>query len=193
MDSLKHLESLTLSKRVVDLFTDLVELLCRLGSRCDNIKRLELNQINGERDEIYGSIKSFQRIQSLVLETFVLKCDQLASLVEPLPLLRNLQVRLIGSSADWPFVHMFPLKCPSLEKLTISTVCFGIHFEAFTILRFFDDFNDCTQTRNVEIQVESCDETIGKFTKDQIIWRNKLVRCCDSNGKKIAKTFSGFG
>lgn len=61
VDSLKYLESLALSFLAVNFFADIVELLNRFASQCKNIKHLRLY------DEILETIKSFKRIESLLI------------------------------------------------------------------------------------------------------------------------------
>lgn len=176
LNTFKHLESLALAHSPVYRFTDVNKLLHCLGSRCENIKHLKLYQICGGDEKFYEAIETFQRIESLHLTFFhLLNYDRLESMVERLPSLRHLHIGLYDDNINWSFVVMIISKCPLLETLTISAEHINCQFDIFTNVRFFDHFNDSTQMRNCEITVKCEDEIVGTITKDQIIWRNKLV------------------
>lgn len=67
-------------------------------------------------------------------------------------------------------------KCPSLEKLNIAAENINCDIETFSTSKFFDDFKDCIQMRNVAIEIRLSDQIIGTITRHEIVWRNKLVQ-----------------
>lgn len=187
VDSLKHLESFALSFKEANYFTDVIELLHRLASQCKNIKHLKLYHIDGGYDEIFEAIQSFKCIENLVIATYDLQGDSIASLVEHLPFLCHLHIRVYPCRVGWEIILKVLSNCPSLEKLTIVSDL-DCDFETLATAQFFYSFIDCIQIRNVTIEVKS-DQIIGTITKNQIVWRNRVVRWMGFAANK----FNGLG
>lgn len=162
VNSLKHLESLTLS--VIDyLYVDFVELLQRLASGCKNIKHLALFEIPDDF-RLIEAVQSFENIERLELQISYDSLDVIESLVEHLPFLCDLQIVSLEANFHTSFLLSLLRKCPSLENITVDTY----HLEEFRTQQFFDEFIKTMQKPNVKIQ-------IGSITKNELIWQNEVV------------------
>lgn len=194
VNSLKHLESLALSFLALDYFTDAVELLYRLVPQCSNIKHLKLYQIFAidTYNEIFETIGLFKRIESLVITMITLEThlyDSIVTLVENLPLLRHLHVGMYAREVDWSFILVVISKCLSLEKISINSEDLSCDFETLSNHQFFYDFKNCIKTRNVTIEVIFFDQIICTITKNQVVWRNKIVYWVGYNpSKSLSRT-----
>lgn len=159
--SMKHLESFYLKSNFS--LTDRCELLRRLGSKCKNIKHLELYLHRNETEDPHPFlvIPFFEQIESLTL------------------VLRWMEYENPNENKVWSSILELLPKCQSLKKiiinLNISTAC----VEAFGTARFFSHFVRCIQMRNISLKLRyqcySTIEDIGKVTRNEVIWRNKLV------------------
>ena len=177
--SMKHLEFLALSS-VAFRFTDRYELLRQLGSKCENIKHLELCLTTtdcGDND-LYTAIRSFARIESLTIAAPYIHHHSIVSLVEHLPFLRHLEINknfYCRSVIDWSFVLTLLEKSQSLEKLTINSPNNQECIEIFGTVDFFNRFIGCMQMRNVKLEVIQKENIVGMITRNQVTWRNKLM------------------
>lgn len=86
--------------------------------------------------EIFMAIESFPRIEKFRITIFEkrVKYSLIESLVSNLRVLRHLYVGVYLEIIDWEFVSMVILKCPSLEKFTISIELMGHELEVFSIV-----------------------------------------------------------
>lgn len=168
-DSLKHLKSLSL-----DIDNDYQILIERLGLVCKNIKHLGLTSRYEQRYSIgmVGAIRQFDTIESLSLTRSKYN-NRIELIVEFLPNLRELQL-----SMDLPRSNAFLLellrKCLSLERITME---FRTEAEPrfFVNLEFFDEIRKTMRKPNGKIEFKSGQQVIGFVTKQQIVWRNKLL------------------
>lgn len=176
IDSLKYLESLALSSDI-NPFIDWNELLPRLASQCKHIKHLKLYQFYPYDDQ-FMAIKSFERLDSLLLASHDFEYVDWNAIIDCLPILNHLHIKMLDNrQRNWSFVLMLLEKSPYLEKLTISCNFSGFDFEFLSTVQCFPDFKNCMQTQcnNVVIEIKCCEKMIGRITKNEVIWRNKLT------------------
>lgn len=180
-DRLKHVESFGLSSHV-GVFMDFKELLRRLSTECKSIRHLKLYDIDGGDPELFDIIRSFGNIETLTLALTEFG-DEIEFLVEHLPFLCELDVAVHTSDGDWSFVSVLLRKCSKLQKLTINGDADYAETEIFGTSEFYEEFIGSIQNPNVKMEIKSKNEIVGRITKDEVVWRNKLVRWtgCDEN------------
>lgn len=156
------------------------EILYRLAQRCKSIKHLALYKIDGD-DEAFEVIRLFECIECLKITVFnVVNRDSIISLVQSFSLLRHLDIGLDDTEINSSFVLALLSKCSRLEKFSVGFNYLCYDFGFFTSAEFFNDFRECIQMRNVTVEVFCTGNyhyvMVGMITKDQVVWRNKLVR-----------------
>lgn len=184
--SIRHLESLALSSNV-DVFMDLTELMHRVLVECKSIKHLKLYDIDADDMEMFHIIQSFEKIESLAIA-----CNDFGNeiyvTVEHLPFLRDLDIALrVLEDIDWTFALELLRKCPTLERLTVAGDAGDGKIEMFGTDRFYTQFMDTVQSRNIHLTVKFRDQIIGRISRHEVTWRNKLMRWtgCNENSSNF--------
>lgn len=170
--SLRHVESLALT-----ISNTSTRLFQRLSVSCMNIKHLEFKVPDDERlgHALIDALSSLENIESFALEQHKYN-DEVELMLEKLPKLRHLHVK-IRKSTSHTIILVWLHKCPLLERITIADRhSFGDQHAAFPVnLKFFAEFRDATQNRHVRVEFQENTQIIGYISRDEIVWRNKLV------------------
>lgn len=154
---------------------NLTELLTRMSANCKNIKRLELDFF----DHYFSTEKTctFDQVDTLTLSN--LKCHEtFESIIEFLPNLRWLfQLYNIQNPTSAQILSILR-KCKRLERFAIkSNIPFdqneenGCKFNS----NFHNLFIETVGNQQLKIEFHEYGEIIGHITRDEIVWRDKLL------------------
>ncbi|XP_055313382.1 uncharacterized protein LOC129574871 [Sitodiplosis mosellana] len=155
------------------------DLLQQVSSSCTDIKSLELYNFRGHfNKELIEAVCSFDQIETLSL----LYCsyqDQLESIIENLPNLRCLYLQILTHRTNTQILSILR-KCKHLEKLVIdSERSSETRDEDESVynknVHFHGEFIEAIPNSDFRLEFKEYGEVIGVITKEEIIWRNKLL------------------
>lgn len=152
-------------------------LLRRLNSS-KTIKHLELYIFSWYPNrEMIELISSFNQIEALSL----LNCpyqENVETIVENMPNLRCMFVSYVIHYTNAQILSLLR-KCKHLDKLIIESETPGRVVDDYSIYRknlcFHDEFIAAMPNPNFTLEFHENGEIIGMITKEEIIWRNKLL------------------
>ncbi|XP_055325875.1 uncharacterized protein LOC129579733 [Sitodiplosis mosellana] len=153
-------------------------LLERVSSDYKSIKHLELFNYHGRFNKgLIDAVGSFDQIETLSASYY---CDQkqLEVIIENLPNLRCLSISRIIHRTNAHILSILS-KCTHLEKIVIDSGRSSANNDDESMYRknshFHEEFIKAIKNQHITLELTENDEFIGIITKEQIIWRNKLL------------------
>lgn len=179
VSGLKHLESFGMT-----IYRESEKgLLRRVISKCENVKHFELNiylgyYISRELHDLIQLICSMDTIETLSLINLSLQ-EQLEMIVESLPNLRCLTISNVTHRTNSEILALLRKSSKNLEKLVIESQQPEHNVEDVSIYRknfhFHREFMKAIPIPEIKLELKENDEVIGLVTKDEIVYRNKLL------------------
>lgn len=151
-----------------------------INSKCRNIKSLEIYNYRGYfKREMIETIKTFTQIETLSLVGFAYQ-EQIENIIENLPNIRCLSISRFIHRTNAQILTILR-KCKRLEKLIIQSGNSSVQHidDDLSVyrknLQFQEDFIATIHNPHTRLEFIENNEVIGIVTKDEIIWRNKLL------------------
>lgn len=179
MSSLESLESFGMSI----LWQSEMELFSYLSAHCHRITSLEIKCYMRSRNFIQN-ICAFDSLDTLSL-TNVDNQEELELIALRLPHLRSFTISGLGNRTNDEILSIVR-SCSLLEHLVIESRyvedtpqndgddCEQVYYYKLNV-SFHDEFFRIIRNRNTELSFRQYGEVIGLATKNEIIWRNKLL------------------
>ncbi|XP_055313379.1 uncharacterized protein LOC129574869 [Sitodiplosis mosellana] len=159
------------------------DLLRRMGSNCKSIKCLELYNFQCgyfSRELINReAVCLFDKVETLSLLKYSNQ-EKIEQIIENLPFLRCLSISKISYCSNDEILTILR-KCTNLEKLIIEpeNTWTGRYNEDESLYRrnahFHEEFIEAIPNSHFRLEFKEKGEVIGIVTKEEIIWRNKLL------------------
>lgn len=175
--SLTHLQSLGITIK----FGVVSSLLPILSSNCINIKQLEIYIWGGYfSDVMIQKVCAFDKIEVLSIISIVHNCE-LSLFIERFPYLRSLSISMMVHRTNGEILSILRI-CTHLDTFVIETDRPSSIQDEDEIVtdyklnaQFHDEFVQTIRNPKTVIEFKEDDEIIGLVTRDQIVWRNKLL------------------
>lgn len=167
VNSIRNLESLEMA-----IDTQIMGLLRRLSSKCKHIKRLKLQHMSQNIDgDMVREFRKLDKIKHLTLQQQSYD-GQIELLVGHLSQLQYLNI-IIESQITLDEILSLFRNCASLETVKIDQ-CYNTPI-AYASINFYNEWKHIASNPNAKIEFIDRSQIIGIVTKNEVVWRNKLM------------------